>query len=177
MTRDSPVIQVLPGFASHRVNPSLGCTQPCCPLPAWFHVDDSMGQVSLQGVGELVGNRGSDKAVPLSTQHPFISPLLSCGGRGYSLQTLLFSGHSSPQPFCSHSRMHPKAILPTLGPHLRKTKHAIRHAKTFFPALLFLWNMRFLKPALPFVLSLHNLSDGTSQNLSTIPYCTCRCPT
>lgn len=120
---DTPVIQILSGFvsASHRVNPSLGCdaahASPAAhaSLLSWWW---------LHGAGELVGNRGSDLAVPLSTPLSLLSQAVGRKGE-HSLQTLLFSRHSSPQPFCSHSRMHPNAILPTLGSPLPSMQYTL----------------------------------------------------
>lgn len=139
---DAIIIQTLSRFAACQVCPSLGYTRPCCPLPAWLHADSSRGQVSLQGSWWATGN--------LTCLHLYILGTCSCPiSRAKGEGHLFFSGHSCPEPCCPPLLPAPKRNHANPGSPLRKTKHAIHHTNTSFPALLLLWSARFVKAALP----------------------------
>lgn len=137
---DVAVIQILSRFAAHQVCPSLGNRWPCCPLPAWLRVTAPWDRWSCKEAGGQQGRWPTPLHTQLLSPEPrekgiqYSDPALQWPQqpRG-SLLTLL------PAPKCNHTN---------LGSPPRKTKHAIHHSNTSFPALL-LWNTRFLKAALP----------------------------
>lgn len=137
---DAAIIQILSRFAAHQVCPSLGNTWPCCPLPAWLRVTAPWDRWSCKEAGGQQGRWPT----PLHTQ--LLSPEPREKGIQYSDPALQWPQQPRaslltllPAPKCNHTN---------LGSPLRKTKHAIHHSNTSFPALL-LWNTRFLKAALP----------------------------
>lgn len=169
---DAIIIQILSRFAARQGCPSLGYTQPYCLLPAWLHADSSMGQVSLQGSWWATGNLTCLHLCILSTCS---CPISWAKGEGHPVFKVCSSVGTAAQSLPAHSPACTQMQSCQSGLTSEKTKHAIHHTNTSFPALLLLWNTRFLNP--PTALCLHNLSGSTSQTLSTTSNCTCHCPT
>lgn len=166
---DATIIQILSRFAAHQACPSLGYAQPCCQ--PGFMLTAPWDRWACK---ELVGNRESDLSAPLHTQHLLMSHLPSEGRRGSSFQTLLFSGHSSPEPSCSPSCPHPTAITPTRA-HLWG-KPSMPYTTATHPSLPCCCQTQGFWKQPSHCVSLCNLSGSTCQTLSTISNCTCPCP-